>query len=150
MMVFSVMTGALCVRLAGSRDDTSAVRADAEALAEWLSVRMTRARFEGAGFTLEARERPGANKIEHFKLDRIIGGINKEGAEYYIPKASTMEIQKNSFFYIYDSDYHTLTPAVSINFKSPKNQGAILYRVTVSGQGYISVKPLNGRISGGV
>lgn len=143
-----MMAGMLCVRLAGSGDDTAAVRADAEALAEWLSVRMTRARFEGTGFTLEARERFGANRIEHFKLDRI-GSTGKEDSEYYIPKASTMEIQKNSFLYIYDSAYHTLTPAVLINFRSSKNQGVILYKVTVSGQGYVSVKPHDGRTSGG-
>lgn len=139
MMIFSVMTGALCVRLAGAGDDTPAVRADAEALAEWLVARMTRARLEGKGFTLEARERPGSNRIEHFKLART-DVTSKEAPEYYIPKASDMDIQKNSFSYTYDSACHTLTPAISINFRSPKKHGAILYIVTVSGQGYVSVK----------
>lgn len=147
LMVFGMTTGILCARLATGGDDTPAVRAEAEALAEWLTYMMTRARFEGRGFAIEAHRSWGEKNITRLALKN--NGSSGGGAEYYAPKEATMDIAYISPSYIYDSDQHTLTPAVSINFRSKKFPEKILYTVTVSGQGYISVRPRGGTISKG-
>lgn len=147
LMVFSVMTGALCVRLAVGDDSVPVVRAEAESLAEWLTSKMTRARAEGNGFMLEAHRSWGESDIARLKLTRR--GAPVGDAEYYVPKGATIDIARISSTYTYDSDWHTLTPAVSINLRSKRRPAAILYIVTVSGQGYVSVKPQGGRKSEG-
>lgn len=141
MMIFGVMAGSLCVRLSGGADDAPAVRAEAEALAEWLSGKMTLARLEGMGFKLEAPHSGKGMEIKHIKLTRSGSWSDAQAAEYYRAERAVLEIVSGTLpSYVYDSGWHTLTPAVTINLKSKRSQSKVLYTVTVSGQGYVSVR----------
>lgn len=55
MMIFGVMAGTLCVRLGAGGDDARVVRAEAEALADWLSGKMTMALLRGLALSLKRR-----------------------------------------------------------------------------------------------
>lgn len=145
VMVFGVMAGALCVRLAGG-DDAAAVRAEAETLAEWLSDKMTLARAEGVGFKLEAPRLGQGMEIKHIKLTRNDSWGDASAAEYYRAGGAVLEIATNTSFpsYVYDSGWHTLSPAVTIGLKSKRPSSKVLYTVTVSGQGFVSVRAYRG------
>lgn len=141
MTIFGVMAGTLCLRLSGAPEDAPAVRAEAEALAEWLSGKMTLARLEGMGFRLEAPHSGNGMEIKHIKLTRNGSWGDAAAAEYYRAEGAVLEIVSGTLpSYVYDSGWHTLAPAVTINLKSKRSPSKVLYTVTVSGQGYVSVR----------
>lgn len=146
-MIFGAMAGALFVRPYGGGNDAQAVRAEAEALAEWLSGKMTLARFEGVGFRLEAPHSGQGMEIKHIKLVRNDSLSNAAAAEYYRAEGAVLEISSGGALpsYAYDSSWHTLAPAVTINLKPKRPQSKALYTVTVSGQGYVAVRAYRGR-----
>lgn len=145
MMIFGVVAGTLCLRAPGGGDDAPAVRAEAEALADWLSGKMTLARLEGLGFKLEAPHSGQGMEIKHIKLMRNGSWSDASAAEYYRAEGAVLEIASGTLpTYVYDSGWHTLTPAVTINLKSKRPPSKILYTVTVSGQGYVSVRTYRG------
>lgn len=145
MAVFGVMAGTLCLRPPVANEDAAAVRAEAEALAEWLSGKMTRARLEGRGFRLEAPHSGDGMEIKHIKLTRNGSGGDAAAAEYYRAEGAVLEIFSGTLpSYVYDSGWHTLAPAVTINLKSKRSPSKVLYTVTVSGQGYVAVRTPRG------
>lgn len=148
LLIAGVMTGALCLRLAGGAAETRAVREEAEALAQWLSNKITRAQLEGTSFKIVALRTAGDKSVSALRLTRY--GAGAENAEFYSARNAVLDIENTSQAYTYNYTWHTLTPAVTINLKSRNNTSEILYMVTVSGQGFISVRQKSGLATGGV
>lgn len=84
-------------------------------------------------------------EIKHIKLMRNGSWGDAAAAEYYRAGEAVLEIVSGTLpSYVYDSGWHTLTPAVTINLKSKRYPSKVLYTVTVSGQGYVSVRSYRG------
>lgn len=136
LLIVSVMAGALYLRPAAG-GETRAVRDEADSLATWLSDRMTRARLEGVGFKLYL-SRSAASETVEITLAR---GDAENGGRHEVYRAGSKVILKarNLREHIYDSAWHTLSPAMTITVASRAGTGELGCRVTVSGQGFVSV-----------
>lgn len=138
LMILGVMTGAVGLST-GGRSEQYMVRQEAESLAHWLSNRMTRARLEGVGFQLIASVVSDAKNLELMLLraDQRKGEV----PEKYRAQSAIIEKAINLQRHTYNSTWHTLTPAMTLTVRSRKKHGDIVYLVTVSGYGLVSVTP---------
>lgn len=144
LAIIGLMAGAIGLGVAGRRDDSSEVRAEAESLAQWLTHKMTRARAEGVGFKIIASLNSGSGSYEIL----VARSAAKPGkAEIYRARGAKLAIYNNRPVYIYNKDWHTLTPAMTVYVKSRTRPGEVIYAVTVSGYGFISVSRQTGTSS---
>lgn len=135
LLIVCVMAGALCLRPSvGSK--ARAVRDEADSLAMWLSDRMTRARLEGVGFKLYLSNSAEAETVEIM----LARGDAEKGGKHEVYRAGRMVTLKarNLREHIYDSVWHTLTPAMTITVSSRGRTGEPDCDVIVSGQGFVS------------
>lgn len=138
LLILSLMAGVVGLS-AVCKSEPSSVRQEAESLAHWLSNRMTRARLEGVGFRISASVVGGSGNIE-LMLTRA--DLRKgESPEKYRAQSAVIEKQNNLQEHTYDSTWHTLTPAMTLTVKSSKKSENVVYFVTVSGYGFVSVTP---------
>lgn len=137
LLIVCVMAGALCLRPAVG-GETRAVKEEADSLAMWLSDRMTRARLEGVGFKLYLSKSAAASETVEIMLAR--GDAEKGGKHEVYRAGRTVTLKaRNLREHVYDSVWHTLTPAMTIYVGPRQRTDEANCAVTVSGQGFVSV-----------
>lgn len=123
----------------GGREEPQ-LRAEAQALAQWLDVRMTMACMEGVGFKLQA-VRAGHNGGD---VELLLSRPGEGGRpEVFRARRAVIKNEGAANLFTYSSRWHSLTPALTLYVCPRSGRSDIFYVVKVSGYGFISVAPGN-------
>lgn len=138
LAILCACAGLMLAAASGLSDNPDrAVAEEANALAMWLSDKISEARLEGGTFVIQVANTNAGNAGLNFRWK---GDMTDKPQDIFLSSSAVIRNEEASMAFTYDGQWQTMTPAMMFTVRPLPGKKAAMRAVTVSGAGYVRVR----------